>query len=281
MPYCFKTDSEITQSVYNNADNYLIEYDERYKTDGTCAVYFCSNDLYFPDNEEVFRKRIVEKNFFEWYATRFKVWKHIFVRDVFKEWYLAGINAQINTTEKLAEWLKTETKDLQTSMIGSSAGGYAAMLFGSLCGAKRAFAFNPQFEVASLLQRSKEEHNPLVFRLFAAKSEAVQYFDVVPFLRPETKVYYFFSAKSSIDIEQARVAQELTWIHRIDFTTAHHGIPFLKVALPKVMNMTDDKLCKLAGKEHNPILFSIRTAGLFASLRGLYQQVMSRYRRRR
>ena len=53
---------------------------------------------------------IVEKNFFEWYNLRIeKAYKHIFVRDVFKQWYLSGINQSIDSPERLIEFLKNET----------------------------------------------------------------------------------------------------------------------------------------------------------------------------
>lgn len=120
--YVFQTDSEIVRQVYEKQDNYLIEYDEAGPKDW-CAIYFCSNDIYYPNTEEIFRKRIIEKNFFEWYHSRIKkASKHIFVRDIFKQWYLAGINARIDTPEKLTAFLRNETEGFHVVTIGSSAG---------------------------------------------------------------------------------------------------------------------------------------------------------------
>lgn len=95
----FQIDSKIVRSVYSTEPNYIIYYDES-SEENVCAIYFSSNDIYFPNTEEIFRKRIVEKNFFEWYHTRVKARKHIFVRDVFKQWYIEGINTIINSPEK-------------------------------------------------------------------------------------------------------------------------------------------------------------------------------------
>ena len=36
--------------------------------------------------------------------------KHIFVRDVFKTWYITGINSKINNVPLLAELLRKETE---------------------------------------------------------------------------------------------------------------------------------------------------------------------------
>lgn len=162
--YVFQVDSDIVQQVYNEQDNFLIEYDNQ-GDKNWCAIYFCSNDIYYPNTEEIFRKRIVEKNFFEWYHLRIKkAYKHIFVRDIFKQWYLMGINAKINTPKKLTEFLQKETEKYNIVTIGSSAGGYAAILYGSLLNAKYVLAFNPQFEIKSLIKTTTEEVNPVLFR---------------------------------------------------------------------------------------------------------------------
>ena len=66
--YVFQTDSEIIRGVYETNNNYLIEYSKDGNAD-TCAIYFSSNDIYYPNSEEIFTKRIVNRNFYEWYHT--------------------------------------------------------------------------------------------------------------------------------------------------------------------------------------------------------------------
>ena len=63
-----------------------------------------------------------------------------FVRDVYKQWYLKGVNAEIDSIEKLYEFLKAETEGYQIVTVGSSAGGYAAVLFGYLLNATKVLA---------------------------------------------------------------------------------------------------------------------------------------------
>lgn len=78
----FQTDSEIVQQVYQNSDNYLIEYD----TNGDknyCAIYFCSNDIYFPNNEEIFQKRIIEKTFLNGIIPVLKKQVNIYLYEIF------------------------------------------------------------------------------------------------------------------------------------------------------------------------------------------------------
>ncbi len=274
--YVFQTDSEIVNHIYDTQNNYLIEYNNNGEKD-LCAIYFCSNDIYFPNTEEIFRKRIVEKDFYEWYHSRIqKASKHIFIRDIFKQWYLAGINKNINTPDKLIEFLKKETEGYEVITIGSSAGGYAAMLYGSYLNTKYILAFNPQFEINTLFESSSENINPLIFRI---KDERVKYFDITKVINPQIEIFYFYSNASKWDIEQNKYCPTGN-IYPIEFKSAHHGIPFLKVALPIVINQENDKLISLSKRKHNPIIFTIKMVGFINTIAGLYKQIYKTYKKR-
>lgn len=277
--YVFQTDSEIVNKVYQEQNNYLIEFDEKGDKEW-CAVYFCSNDIYYPNTEEIFRKRIVEKNFFEWYHSRIKkASKHIFVRDIFKQWYLAGVNIKINTPEKLIEFLKQETKGYKVVTIGSSAGGYAAILYGSFINTQYTLAFNPQFEIQSLLKRSAEAINPLLFRI---KDQRKQYFDITKFISKGVKIFYFYSNASPWDMEQNNhINKNISNLYTIAFRTKHHGIPFLKVAIPSVLNLNTDQLVKTSHKRQNPIIFTIKMVGIRKTCLGIFKQIKQSYYKRR
>lgn len=276
--YIFQVDSDIVQQVYNRQNNFLIEYDDQGEKNW-CAIYFCSNDIYYPNTEEIFRKQIVEKNFFEWYHSRIrKASKHIFVRDVFKQWYLTGINAKINTPEKLTEFLRKETKGYNIVTIGSSAGGYAAILHGSLLNAKYVLAFNSQFEIKSLLKTTTEKVNPVLFRHL---STIDTYLDIIKYINNNTDIFYFNSSKSKWDIEQSLYIGNKPNIYNIKFNSSHHGIPFLKVALPVVLNFNIEKLKRLSGITHNPIWFTYQMVGLVTTIAGFYKQLYSAYKKRK
>lgn len=275
--YVFQTDSEIVRQVYQQENNYLIEYTPK-GNPNCCAIYFCSNDIYYPNTEEIFRKRIINKNFFEWYHSRIeKASKHIFVRDVFKQWYLAGINQHINTPDKFLDFLKEETKGYELITIGSSAGGYAAILYGSLLHAKQVLAFNPQVEIESLLKRSSEAKDPLIFRI---KDERTQYFNILPYINKNTDIFYFYSNKSQWDIEQNKHIRDIPNLYKIAYHSKHHGIPFLKVALPITINLNNNQLKQLSKKSHNPIWFTIQTVGVKQTIQGFFQQAYQAYKKR-
>ena len=132
IDWVFQTDDEEVLETYRTRDNYLMERTPE-GDDSRCAVYFSSNDLYFPNNRARFHERVTLRNTFEWFGTRVPgCGRHIFIRDVFKQWYLGGINSRLNSPEKVLKWLENETKGCRVTMVGSSSGGYAAVLFGSL-----------------------------------------------------------------------------------------------------------------------------------------------------
>jgi len=276
--FVFQTDSDIVRAEFEK-DNYLVVYDEQCVDKAVCAIYFSSNDIYFPNTEKVFRKRIVEKDFYEMYHTRVNdAYKHIFVRDVQKQWYIGGINSRIYSPKLLFKFLQEETKGFSVITIGSSAGGYAAVLYGSLLSAKRVFSFNGQFEVKSLLNTSSPEIDPLLFR--NAASPLARYFDIRNFVNRSIDIYYFCSLGSEWDIKQYNHIKDIHSVKPILFKTAHHGIPFIKSALPVVINMESEALDKWVGNQFNSLVFSIKMVGMIETFISIYKQLIQKIKRR-
>jgi hypothetical protein len=257
--FIFQIDNSFVCNEYKK-DNFKIVIDESI-VENSCALYFCSHDIYFPNEESVFVNKIVERNFYEWFKIRLKnVRKHIFLRDIHKQWYLSGINAEINSPEKILKFLQFETRGFKVTALGSSAGGYAAVLYGSLLKADKIFSFNGQMELNSLLKSSSGKENPLLFKF--ENTDLRKYFDLKPFLINDVDIFYFYSKKSTWDVLQVNHIAGSA-IERIGFNTAHHGIPFFKCSLHDVLNSSKDELLSFSKKNHNPILFSIRCSGLW------------------
>ena len=279
--WSFQVDASIVQLIRDTRDNFLVKYDKLCPSKDYCAIYFSSNDIYYPNTEKIFRKRIVDQDAYEWYGTKInKAYKHIFLRDIYKQWYLKGINNNIDTPEKLLEWLRAETKGYKVIALGSSAGGYAAMLYGSQLHAERILTFNPQFEINSLFERSDEAKNPILYRLRG--TEDSKYFDLIQWIgNASYNIFYFYSSKSLWDVEQHQHIQNVKGIHQIGFSTSHHGIPFLKVALPKVLNMPTQDLYELESQTNNPIIFSIQMVGLKRAITGFFKQFIAAKLRRK
>ncbi len=137
-----KSDAVLRQLMETN---YLIEYDENV-LENSCCIYFSSHGIYYPETQQVFLSKIVEKNVYEWYRRRIPgVKKHIFLRDIRKQFYVEGINNVLNSIDKLVEWLKRETQNYSVITAGSSAGGMQQRLSGHCLGQRKYTVFPPSF----------------------------------------------------------------------------------------------------------------------------------------
>jgi hypothetical protein len=90
-------------------------------------------------------------------------------------------------------------------------------------------------------------------------------------------IFYFYSTQSTWDKVQHEYTKDIADIHRIAFSTTHHGVPFLKVCLPKVINANTDVLKGLTGKIHHPYFFSVQMVGLWNTFCGLISQIYKAY----
>ncbi|MFB6341489.1 hypothetical protein ACE1ET_07190 [Saccharicrinis sp. FJH62] len=271
--FVFQTDSIVTKKIYDNNSNYLVDKsaNPQNRSERYCILYFSSNDIYYPNTEEAFLSQLVKKDRYEWYKLRInKGSKHIFIRDIKKQWYLEGINKETDSIEKVLELLKKETKGYRIITMGSSAGGFAAVLFGSMLDAETILTFNGQFFISDLLNTSSESINPTVFRQ-QNNPEINKYYSLRSFIKSPERVYYFYSDRSKWDINQHNHVRDLG-LNVIPFRTSHHGIPFLKSNLKYVLNLGTEQLNKMVNHVQHPILFSFKVEGIFGTVSSILQQ---------
>ncbi len=277
-PFVFQTDSNEVEQLYGSETNYLIEFSDSTTTNENlpyCAIYFSSNDIYYPNNAEALNQKIKIKNKFEWYGLRYKkASKHIFLRDIKKQWYLTGINSHLNSIEKMFEFIEIETKGYNVVTIGSSAGGYAAVLLGQKLRAEKIYSFNGQFMLHDLLETSNEETNPIIFR---EKNNPLisKFYSLNPFIHEAKSIFYFYSKKSKWDLSQYKHIENNN-INAFTFNTAHHGIPFLKIAIPGVFDWDVNNLIQFRNKNISPLYFSIKLTSVYKVFKFLLKIVISK-----
>jgi hypothetical protein len=163
----FQIDSKVVKEAFN-LNNYYIEYnDESISVENDlCVIYFSSNEIYYPNTFNSFEYSIIKRDKYEWKRNKFeKARKHIFLRDLHKQWYLTGINNTLNNPIKVLEFLRNETQGYRIITTGSSAGGYAALLFGSLIKCERIYAFNAQLNLKVIIKNSNPLIDPILFSL--------------------------------------------------------------------------------------------------------------------
>lgn len=261
----FQIDSDIVKKYYNSDDNIKI-IDNNDEPNKNCIIYFSSNEIYYPNTELSFINSIVKRDKYEWMNNLYPgMQKHIFVRDIQKQWYIEGCNSHYHTPELLFKRLADLTKGHDIYTIGSSAGGFAALLFGSILGAKRVYAFNAQLNLNVVLKNSSPEIDPLLYKYLSNQAFA-KYFNVGDFLKPGIEYLYFHSAKSKMDIDQYEACKNKDLLLKIEFDTANHGFPFFRHDLSYVLNLTFNELKVLSQKRIHPFLFTVKTKGIIKAI---------------
>lgn len=247
MSFNHSNGSEV-QKVYTEQKNYIIEINPNI-TPAVTVVYFSSNGIYFPNTLECFSDTILKKNRFEWTNKHNQIahaTKSIFVRDVFKQWYIKGINSEINDLDKLIEFIKQESQGSKLICVGSSAGGYGATLVGSVLNAEAVFAFSGQFTLQPWMEKG---NNDLLSENYG---QWKHYYNLENQLqKTKANIFYFASAYSKMDKEDIEISLQYPSVHPFIFKTSVHGVPFKAFMLAKLFSTSIDKL----------ILFSNRQRG--------------------
>ena len=256
-------------------DNYLIEYDEKYRVGNKCAIYFSGSGLYTPNTEDTFEQRVIKENRFEWYGHRLPgVYKHISVRDIAKQFYVWGINKNVDSMEKLVEFLKIQTDGMEIYTVGSSAGGYAAALVGSTLNAEMIYCFSGFFslnhvngDIWYLVSKYKESelHN--------------RYYEVGKFIENTTaKIVYFYPALSEDTINndsyQHTLVDSYSNVLAFGMNTRAHGITFPKYCLEYLWSKDWEELSKIHKYATPPMSigkYILLCCGMSKTLYYLYQ----------
>ena len=260
------TENSVAFAEYQK-DNFFVKNTNRHSK--VCIIFFSGNGLYFPNTEEEFNKTIVQNNRYEWeHITSDNIFlkqtgKLIFVRDVYKQWYVRDINVKLNTIEKVVQQLKEETIGYRTITAGSSAGGFAAVLFGILLNAEKIFTFSGQFSLNELINK---EETPFLFQE-KDNVAANRYFDLSGFLKASIiPVYYFFPYYNKFDYQQAQKVCTLDTVFSFKIDAEEHGKTVLPDAYKYLFFVSQKKLIsvykKLSQKIITPedmlCIFSIR-----------------------
>lgn len=224
--------NEIVLQAYQG-DNYQC-FDTGVESD-ICYILFSSNGLYYPNTREVFEEQILKKDRYEWKwvvqnsqipkcAARI-----IYVRDIYKEWYSRGINSKINSIEKTLEFLKALTEGYRVITVGSSAGGYMAVLSAIKLNAEYCINFSGQYLIGADLG------NP--------------FYNLTDMLDDyKGKIFYFVPARCDNDKEQYRLVEEKKCVKIFFFNESKHASTMLIGNMSYIINMTEEKLLQLHGK---------------------------------
>lgn len=238
-------DEKLLKEAYAK-DNYL-EIDSHTEKD-ICYIFFSSNALYFPNTKIVFKDLILRRDRYEWQHISENDFisnvagKYIFIRDIYKSWYIEGINKRINSIDKLIDFLIDRTKGYRVRTVGASAGGYMASLVGAKIGAEVVFNFAGQF----VLDRGPDlTGNYYYLRKNKNDSSKNKYFNIVSYIKDTVPIMYFYGYGSKQDFMQKEEVKNIENVFCFAFDTDKHGVVLEEKDIPIVLTLKMEHLKKL------------------------------------
>ena len=276
----FQIDDPAVKKVYEEGPNYKIKFHSGPDVQqDLCILYFSSNELYYPNTAKAFENSILVKDKFEWQRNFIRyAHKHVFVRDIQKQWYIEGISQKYNSPAALLKLLQELTIGFRVYIMGSSAGGFAALLYGSLLQVDRVYAFNAQLNLNLIIEGSSAFVDPILYKY--RNTERAKYFVLEDFLDNERDYFYFQSSKSVIDIKQYNSLKDKNLLTRIPFKTSNHGFPFLRHNLMYVMELSKESLLQQSQKVNHPIVFAASIDGWSKTIRVVAMTVVNRFKKK-
>jgi hypothetical protein len=251
-----------------------------------CLLFCSGNGLYYPNTLEEYINKIRIENKYEWDNTaknkiiQKTVSKIIFIRDIFKQWYVTGINSKINNIEKLSEYLRQETRGYEVTIIGNSAGGYIGVLIGLLIKAKIIITVSGQFNLWDFVDK-----NPLL-KKYKNELQHSKYYNIMKLMEEETNILYFVPINCETDIPQYELVKKYQQVKIVKFNSNRHGLGEIHSMNYPILLRYDkiriDMLYqKYKDKEINPYLFFIERRVFFLQFIHIFRKIISRIKNKR
>lgn len=219
------------------------------KSNKVCIIFFSSNGLYYPNTMHEFERSIIREDRYEWEnisvssEIRQYAGKVILVRDIYKQWYVKGINQINNSIDKLLALLIRLTEGYELVTVGSSSGGYAAVLFGIMLRAKKIYSFSGQF---SIEDEVKDYYWLSLYREYTGRA---RYYNILNLLAGNRiPIFYFYPAKCDQDIMQYNLIKDNPSINTFAFDCSIHGKTLSSDVMPWLISRNAETLNWLCHK---------------------------------
>lgn len=268
---------EMIEAAYNREENYRILKNK--VSNGLCYIYCSSNALYEKNSAASFQRRILEQDRYEWeiLSAEVKPECEIYIRDLWLSWYVKGINATINSYEKLIAFLKEMTKGYRVRCVGASSGGFIGNILAMELRAECCFCFAGQFSL-----RNHFDHlqvNPLLRRYLESSGD--EYFEYYRRLgEAQTNIVYLFPAESKQDKEQYALIEKCENVITIKVNAARHGIALYPYGVRKYISYDLEQCRQLSGVIHDKRQLSIRIGGLWNCVKYYTRKLIEKLFRR-
>ncbi len=249
----FKLDdkNKILKEQYEKGIHYKVK---EINNGNKCFIFFSSNGIYYPNDIVEFQNTIIRNDRYEWIHVadmeeiRKDAARIIFVRDIYKQYYVKGINSKIDTLEKLVVLLRELTKGFKVVTVGVSSGGFAAIVVGVKLKAEKIYSFGGQWSLWHEVNKGNDESSYFL-QTYKDNSVYNKYYDITHLLNgSESSIYYFYSALNESDMLQATILKNTDEkiVRKFAMKSRYHGYLMFNKCYAKVINAEVDKLDKLA-----------------------------------
>lgn len=231
-----------------------------------CIVLFSSNGLYLNNTQEDFIDSILISDRYEWKnlflepSLQQYYKKIILLRDLYKQWYVSGINDIFDTVDKVITLVKSLTRGYDVTTAGCSAGGYMASLVGCKMNAQRVINFSGQFSIF------QEISTPSLIQKYSSDLDRNKYYDITKILN-ESKVpiFYFCPYGNLHDKNQymkLKTNAPKSKVYEFLIDCDKHGIPISTDNLKKVFAFDNEKLIQLFHKIDSKVISDLEFTNL-------------------
>lgn len=239
----------LIQGQYEQNKNYRME---NIGNGDKCFIFFSSNGLWVPTEQSVFEEQIIRKDRYEWGKVGHtkeilsQAGKIIYVRDIYKQFYVCGINAKVNNIDELCELLKELTRGMKVITCGISSGGYMAVITGIYLQAERIYNFGGQWSLSDI------DRNMYFTILHAKEQKYNKYYNIISLLKEnKIPILYFYSAFNEWDIQQIEILlsyKERKNVYCFAMKSDLHGYCLFKSCYKKLLTCDLAKVYKINQK---------------------------------
>lgn len=255
----------LVQEAYGRNNYKVVDIPKEYlKGTNTCYIFFSSNGIYYPNTKFEFEDKIIFQDRFEWenMACGKELTeacdRQIFVRDIYKQWYIRGINEKINTIDKLIDLLRDLTNGFEVITVGISAGGYIAALVAAKLNAKRCYDFSGQVSLWEVIDVSP------FLKIKGRMEVQAKWYNIVDIVKSSKCVfYYFYASGCEQDYNSWKMLKDCPNVCGFGFPWKKHAATCFTWNMPYIIVKDGEEMDELGRhycrKKINPLFFSFKT----------------------
>lgn len=232
--YLYKTFTNIEEEIVNENEK-------------SCYLFFSSNGLYKDSLFEEFEQVMLKNNRYEWKSIasvikkirKEKIGKIIYVRDVYKKYYMYGINFEYASIEGTILYLKEKTAGFKLTTVGISSGGYMAVIAGCLLEAERIFCISGQFDLKDYLTEKELQEFKAINR---------EYYNIVNLIEKSVNIpiYYFCPVNCESDYFNYQLVKKCRNVRSFLFPDKVHAATVYPFNFPDIICLSKERLDYLA-----------------------------------